>query len=70
MSARQDVLVQLAAARASLEAAIRLLATPELEMPAGTQRPAAPCRHEKASPGYGGWMHCPECGERWQEAKP
>lgn len=64
---RQDLLVHLAAARTSLDSAIRVLAKPGLEMPAGVERPAAPCRHRRASAGFGGFMTCPDCGATWQE---
>ena len=63
--AREDILIQLAAARSSLDAAIRMLAVPEIQLPMGVERAAdGACAHpmERRMQHLGGHWTCKDCG--------
>jgi len=64
-----QVLLQLAAARSAIDAAIGLLAGPQLAMPAGVERPPGPCAHPRTQATMGGNRMCLDCGEQWHETK-
>lgn len=61
------VLLQLMAARSSIDAAIGALAGPQLEMPPGFEAGPSTCQHpkNKRHDTFGGHGYCAECGAKW-----
>jgi len=64
-----QILLQLAAARRAIDAAIGILAGPRLAMPPGVERPPGPCAHERSQETMGGYRMCLDCGAQWHETK-
>jgi len=63
----QQVIVQLAAARAAIDAALSLLTAENIIAPPGYRARPSKCKHEHALRSMGGWMQCPDCFTQWQE---
>jgi len=64
---RQQLLVQLVAARAQIDASISMLQKPLVQMPVGVEAPNGGCTHPvgKRHDTYGGHGWCAACGAKW-----
>jgi len=63
----QQVVLQLAAARAAIDAALSLLTQENIIAPPGYRPPPAACKHERTLNSMGGWKQCRDCPAQWQE---